>query len=132
MLDHIAYSTGRLDGAASLPALLTAVFDGLELVERAATALAGPDADGARPGCAGALAEAGRARRALSGAPALRSAVHAGSGAERQELAEALGRFSMTLTEALVTATAWTTEPADRVACLRAALHLGRVAGALD
>ncbi|MFC4906183.1 hypothetical protein [Actinomadura gamaensis] len=134
MHDHIAYAAGRLGAADSLPSLLAAAIDGLELVERAATALTDPSRGPVRPGLAAALAEATQAWWALSAAPSVRSpetGCPKRSGGVR-ETVDALSRFSLQLTEALVSATSRTLDPADRVACLQAARHLARVHAVLN
>lgn len=128
MHDHIAYAADRLGAADTLPGLLAAAIDGLELVERAATALADPSHGPVRPGLDTALAEAGRAWWALAVAPTVQSSddgdPYDGDGAP--ETVDALSRFCLQLTEALVSATAHTLDPADRIACLRAARHIAR------
>ncbi|RFU37913.1 hypothetical protein DZF91_30450 [Actinomadura logoneensis] len=128
MHDHITYAAGRLGTAGSLPDLLAAAFDGLELVERAATVLADPSRGPVRPGLDTALSEASQACWALATAPTVQSA-EAGPPARTlgiRETVETLSRFCLQLTEALVAATAHTLDPADRIACLRAARHIAR------
>ncbi|MFC5186189.1 hypothetical protein [Actinomadura harenae] len=129
MHDHIAYAAGRLRAAETLPGLLAAAIQGLELVERAATALADPSHGPVRPGLDAALTEAGRAWSALSAAPTVQ-APDAGcpqEGRGTRETVDALRRFCLQLTSALVAATAHTLDPADRIACLKAARHIARV-----
>ncbi|WP_067481619.1 hypothetical protein [Actinomadura hibisca] len=118
MDDYIAYATDRLNTATSTPELLAAAFDGLELVERAATALTART-----PRYTTALSEASEAWWALSMAPSLNGPADART--------EALATFALTLAQSLVAATARITDPGDRVACLQAARHLGRVHSAL-
>ncbi|MFG1999276.1 hypothetical protein ACGFNU_09035 [Spirillospora sp. NPDC048911] len=119
MQDHIAYAADRIRSARDLPALLAAAFAGLELVERAASALADRS-----PAYATALTEASDAWWALTDAPSLRSL-------EDAEPGTSVATFSLLVTQALVAATARAVDPADRIACLQAARHAGRVHDAL-
>ncbi|MFD0691189.1 hypothetical protein [Actinomadura fibrosa] len=124
MDDHFAYASGRIRSADGLRELLAATFDGLELLERAATALA-ESGDGLAYRAA--VEEASDAWWALAGAPALRPST----GDAGRHLADTLSRFTLLLSQALVTATSRSADPADRVACLQAAQHVGRVHAAL-
>ncbi|WP_026414699.1 hypothetical protein [Actinomadura oligospora] len=129
MHDHIANAAGRLGSADTLPGLLAAAIHGLELVARTATALADPSRGPVRPGLDTALTEASQAWWALSAAPTVQTPEAGcprggtGSGAT----VDALRRFCLQLTSALVAATAHTLDPADRIACLKAARHIARV-----
>jgi len=117
MNDHITYATDRIRSACDLPTLMAATFAGVELMERCATALA---AD--HPSYTPALTEASDAWWALSAAPSLKM--------YSPEPTQA-ATFSLLVTQALVAATSRALNPADRVACLEAARHAGRVHDAL-
>ena len=119
MQEHFAYAAGRIRSACDLPSLLAAAFAGLELVERATSALSDRS-----PAHATALNEASNAWWALSRAPSLRRL-------EEAEPTESVATFSLLVTQALVVATSRAVDPADRVACLQAARHAGRVHDAL-
>ncbi|MEV5569065.1 hypothetical protein AB0L06_03390 [Spirillospora sp. NPDC052269] len=129
MHDQIAYAAGRLSSATTLPGLLTAAIQGLELVERTTTALADPSRGPVRPGLSTALSEASQAWWALSAAPTVRTpgADRPRQGTGSGATVDALRRFCLQLTSALVAATAHTLDPADRIACLKAARHIARV-----
>jgi hypothetical protein len=117
MNDHIAYASDRIRAACDLPTLMAAAFAGVELMERCATALAED-----HPYLTPALTEASDAWWALSTAPSLKL---------RSPEPTQAATFSLLVTQALVAATSRALDPADRVACLQAARHAGRVHDAL-
>ncbi|GAA1834081.1 hypothetical protein [Actinomadura chokoriensis] len=101
---------------------------GLELIERASTVLAqaAPEDD-----YQVALAEATDAWWALAEAPTLAWPERSMPDTDVQQLAEAVAALVMVVAEAILTVASKTTEPADRVACLRAAHHAGNVHAAM-
>jgi hypothetical protein len=122
------YATRQIKAADSPPALLAAAFMGLELIERAATVLAQT-----APGSAyqTTLGEASDAWWALAEAPSLAWPQHAMPDTNITEFAEAITSLVMVVAEAILNVAATTTQPADRVACLRAVRHAGNIAAAL-
>jgi hypothetical protein len=101
---------------------------GLELVERATTVLAQSAPEDAYQT---ALAEASDAWWALAEAPSLAWPEHSMPDTEIQEFAGAIAALVMVVAEAVLNVASKTTEPADRVACLRAVHHAGNVAAAM-
>lgn len=108
--------------------LLAAAFMGLELIERATTVLA---QTGPEDVYQTALAEASDAWWALAEAPSLAWPERSMPDADLHEFAEAIVALVMVVAEAVLNVASKTTEPADRVACLRAVHHAGNVAAAL-
>lgn len=97
---------------------------GLELIERATTVLAQTAPEGAYQT---ALIEATDAWWALAEAPTLAWPERSMPDADVQALAESIAGLVMVVAEAILNVASKTTEPADRVACLRAAHHAGNV-----
>lgn len=122
------YATRQIKTADSLPALLTAAFMGLELIERTTTVLAqaAPEVTYQT-----ALAEASDAWWALAEVPSLAWPDRSMPNTEITEFAEATAALVMVVAEAILNVASKTTQPADRVACLRAVHHAGNVAAAL-
>ena len=126
------YLTRQIKGAGSIPALLTAAFIGLDLIERAVTVLPDINSDQVRPGKETALIEATDAWWALSEAPTLAwPASTAVNTDDARQLAEAVAGFVLVVTEAMLNVASKSSDPGDRVACLRAAHHAGRLHAAL-
>ncbi|WUH97671.1 hypothetical protein OHR68_29690 [Spirillospora sp. NBC_00431] len=123
--DHM---TRQIRTADSLPALLTAAFMGMELIERATTVLA---QTAPRDTHQTALTEATDAWWALAEAPTLAWPDGSLPDRELQEFTDSIAAMVMTVAEAILNVASKTTEPADRVACLRAAHHAGNVHAAL-
>ena len=122
------YLTRQIKGADSIPALLTAAFIGLDLIERAVTVLPDINSDQVRPGNETALIEATDAWWALSEAPTLAwPASTAVNTDDARQLAEAVAGFVLVVTEAMLNVASKSSDPGDRVACLRAAHHAGRL-----
>ncbi|MFA1551740.1 hypothetical protein [Actinomadura chokoriensis] len=122
------YASQQIKTADSLPALLAAAFMGLELIERTTTVLAQSAQEDAHQT---ALAEAIDAWWALAEAPSLAWPEGSMSDADVQEFTEAISALVMVVAEAILNVASKTTEPADRVACLRAAHHVGNVHAAM-
>ncbi|GAA1875143.1 hypothetical protein [Actinomadura bangladeshensis] len=122
------YATRQIKAADSLPALLAAAFMGLELIERAATVLAQSTSEDAYQA---ALGEASDAWWALAEAPSLAWPQSPMPDSDAHEFAAAVTSLVMVVAEAILNVASKTTEPADRVACLRAVHHAGNVAAAL-
>jgi hypothetical protein len=122
----------QIQAADSIPARLSFAFIGLELVERATTVLPALGDDHARLDFETATIAAIDAWWALSQAPTLAwpSAAPMTTG-ETQELAEAIAGFVLVVTEAILNVASKSAEPGDRVACLQAAHHAGRLHAAL-
>lgn len=136
-LNHqFQYLTRQIKAADSIPALLTCAFIGLDLVERAITVLPdidiGTDTDQAGPGNETALIETTDAWWALSEAPTLAWPASAAMNTDDvRQLAEAIAGFVLVLAEAMLNVASKSSDPGDRVACLRAAHHIGRLHAAL-
>jgi hypothetical protein len=128
----LQYLTRQIKTADSIPALLTSAFVGLDLIERATAVLPDIDDDQTRRGFETAAIAATDAWWALSEAPTL---AWPGSTpmatTEIQELTAAIASFVLVVTEAILNAASKSTDPGDRVACLRAAHHAGRLHAAL-
>ncbi|GAA4238112.1 hypothetical protein GCM10022254_52710 [Actinomadura meridiana] len=122
------YVTQQIRTADSLPSLLAAAFMGLELIERATTVLA---QTGPEDAYQSALAEATDAWWALADAPTLAWPERSLTNDELQEFAASVGALVLVVAEAILNVASKTTEPADRVACLRAAHHAGNVHAAM-
>ncbi|NKZ03318.1 hypothetical protein [Actinomadura latina] len=101
---------------------------GLELIERATTVLAQHAPEEAYQA---ALVEASDAWWALVEAPTLAWPEHCMPDGEVQEFAEAITGLVMVVAEAILNVASKSTDPADRVACLRAVHHTGNVAAAM-
>jgi hypothetical protein len=132
-LNHqFQYLTRQIKAADSVPALLTCAFIGLDLVERAITVLPDIDTDQAGPGNQTALIETTDAWWALSEAPTLAWPTSAAMNTDDvRQLAEAIAGFLLVVTEAMLNVASKSSDPGDRVACLRAAHHVGRLHAAL-
>ncbi|URM97362.1 hypothetical protein LUW76_25085 [Actinomadura madurae] len=100
----------------------------MELIERAATVLAQSAPEDAYQT---ALAEATDAWWALAEAPTLAWPERSMPDTDVQELATSIAALVMVVAEAILNVASKTTEPADRVACLRAANHAGNVHAAM-
>ncbi|MEU9867887.1 hypothetical protein AB0C87_08565 [Actinomadura sp. NPDC048021] len=122
------YAARQIKTADSIPALLAAAFMGMELIERATTVLAQTAPEDAYQT---ALAEASDAWWALVDAPTLTWPDRAISDTDVSDLAESIAALVMVVAEAILTVASKTTDPADRVACLRAAHHAGNVHAAM-
>ncbi|GLZ15626.1 hypothetical protein Acsp04_58610 [Actinomadura sp. NBRC 104425] len=119
--------TEHIKAADSIPALtITATF-GLTLIEHTVPLLANARGDALRT----ALAEATDARRALTTAPCLGWPQHPTTEADTEALAGSTATLVMVVAQALLTVASKSTDPADRVACLKATHHLGHVHTAL-
>lgn len=140
-LNHqFQYLTRQIKAADSVPTLLTSAFTGLNLIERIVTVLPNPDTapgtdsdvEQSGPGYETALIEASDAWWALSEAPTL-----AWPGAttmiadDLHQLVEAIAAFVLVVTEAMLNAASKSSASGDRVACLQAAHHAGRLYAAL-
>ncbi|MES9541868.1 hypothetical protein [Actinomadura sp. NPDC000600] len=122
------YAARQIKTADSLPALLAAAFMGMELIERATTVLAQSALEDAYQT---ALAEASDAWWALADAPTLTWPDRSLSDTDVPELAESIAALVMVVAEAILNVASKTTDPADRVACLRAVHHAGNVHAAM-
>lgn len=122
------YATQQIKAADSVPTLLTAAFMGLELIERATTVLAQTAPEDAYQT---ALAEATDAWWALADAPSLAWPERSMPDTDVQEFAEAIAALVIVVAEAILNVASKTTEPGDRVACLRAVHHAGNVTAAM-
>ncbi|MEV5831911.1 hypothetical protein AB0L25_40800 [Spirillospora sp. NPDC052242] len=132
MRQHFEHITQQIRSADSIPALLTAAFAGLEVIERATAHLADMAPAHIYPGYQTARAEATSAWATLSTAPTLNSPEHpASANPDVEELAAAIARFVLVVAEAIVNVASKTPDPGDRMACLRAAHHAGHVHAAL-
>ncbi|MFC5187200.1 hypothetical protein [Actinomadura harenae] len=127
MNEHIRYVTGQIQDADTLPALLTAAFYGLETVERATALLAETTPENHRTDCDNALTASVDAWWALSDAPTWSSPGHS----TPAELAARTSALVLLISQTLLQAANKTSDPADRIACLTAVHHAGRVHDAL-
>ncbi|WP_433332980.1 hypothetical protein [Spirillospora sp. CA-294931] len=134
MNEHIAYVTKQIEASDTVQALLTAAFIGLELIERATTLLADIAPETRYPAYAAALAESTQAWWALAEAPALSwpEAAQLVADTGHREFADSINKLVLVTGEALLNAANKVSEPADRIACLKAARHAGRVHTALQ
>ncbi|MGI5325070.1 hypothetical protein [Actinomadura nitritigenes] len=124
--------TRQIKAADSVPALLASAFFGLDLIERATTALPDTGNDPIRPDYEAAAIEATDAWWALTQAPTLDWPITKPITAdEARYLADTIAAFVLVVTEAMLTAASKSPDPADRMACLRAAHHAGRLHSAL-
>ncbi|MWA02325.1 hypothetical protein F8568_022540 [Actinomadura sp. LD22] len=133
LLKHqFQYLTRQIKAADSIPALLTAAFLGVDLIERTTTLLPDIGNDQARLDSETATIAAIDAWWVLSQAPTLAwpSAAPMTTG-ETQELVEAIAGFVLVVTEAILNVASKSADPGDRVACLQAAHHAGRLHAAL-
>jgi hypothetical protein len=132
--DPFAQMTSQLQQITGRTALMSAAYIGLALMERAGTALVelGPEEN--LPAYETAVQEAVNAARALSSAPSLASqglsspTVDAADAAFHAQLLT----LALAVHQTLVAAATHVLNEADRVACLEAALHTGRVHQALS
>ncbi|WP_339153699.1 hypothetical protein [Actinomadura luteofluorescens] len=122
------YAARQIKTADSVPALLAAAFMGMELIERATTVLAQTAPEDTYQT---ALAEASDAWWALADAPTLTWPDRSLSDTDVSDLAESIAALVMVVAEAILNVASKTTDPADRVACLRAAHHAGNVHAAM-
>ncbi|MDL4770732.1 hypothetical protein [Actinomadura xylanilytica] len=134
MNDHIAYVTRQLQTADSLPAMITATLVGLELIERAILLLTQIAPDESYPAYATALAEATDAWWAFSQAPSVSypDGADPPAGDDHREFARRVDELVTAVTRALLGTVNKVTDPADRIACLAAAQHVGHVHTALS
>lgn len=132
--DHITYVSKQIQAANTLPALMTTAFVGLEMVERAITLLIEIAPEESYASYATALAEATDAWWALSEAPSLSWPTSSELIVEtgHREFAEAIAQLVMVISQGLLNAVNKVRDPADRVACLKAASHAGHVHAALQ
>ncbi|TDE26529.1 hypothetical protein [Actinomadura sp. 6K520] len=101
---------------------------GLELIGDATTVLAQTAPEDAYQT---ALTEATDAWWALTEAPTLAWPQASMPDTETEELATAIAALVLEVTEAILNVASKTTDPADRVACLKAVHHAGHVHAAL-
>ncbi|QKG20095.1 hypothetical protein [Actinomadura verrucosospora] len=126
------YLTHQIKAADSIPALLTTAFIGLGLIERATTVLPDLDTDQTHADYETAISAAIDAWWALSQAPTLAWPTSTPTTADQaQELADAIAGFVLVVTEAILNAASKSPDPGDRMACLQAAHHAGRLHSAL-
>ncbi|WP_433234819.1 hypothetical protein [Actinomadura nitritigenes] len=132
-LNHqFEYLARQIKAADSIPGLLTAAFIGLDLIERAITVLPDIHPDQAAPSNETALIEVTDAWWALSEAPTLAWPASTTMTAEdARQVAEAIAGFVLVVAEAMLNVASKSSDPGDRVACLRAAHHVGRLHAAL-
>jgi hypothetical protein len=133
MDDPFVHITQKIQSADRLPVLLSAAFVGLELADLTAQTLTEQTPAGSFPAYVTAQFEAAEARDALSRAPSLtRPSVSPPTArATTQDIAASVATLAKVLTQALIAAAETTTDPADKIACLDAALHVGRLHEAL-
>jgi hypothetical protein len=133
MEDPFVHITQKIQSADRLPVLLSAAFVGLELADLTAQTLTEQTPAGSFPAYVTAQFEAAEARDALSRAPSLTrtSASPPTTRATTQDIAASVATLAKVLTQALIAAAETTTDPADKIACLDAALHVGRLHEAL-
>jgi hypothetical protein len=125
--------TDQLHRADQLPILLAAAYVGLELAELTTQALTEQNHTESFPAYATAQFEAAEARDALSRAPSLtrpNQPPQAGR-ATSTDIAASVAALAMLLAQALTAAAERSTDVADKLACLDAALHVGRLHEAL-
>ncbi|MFI0351007.1 hypothetical protein [Actinomadura sp. 9N407] len=127
------YVIRQIEAANTIPSLMASALIGLDLIERATTLLAQIAPEESFPACQAAIAEASDARNALAEAPALawRKGSEGSAPANVHEFTEAITTLILVAAENALNAASKTTEPADRVACLQAVQHLGRLYSAL-
>ncbi|HEU5023614.1 MAG TPA: hypothetical protein VFV01_01710 [Spirillospora sp.] len=126
------YLTRQIKAADSVPTLLTSAFIGLDLIERAVTALPDAGGDPTRPDYEAAAIEATDAGWALTQAPTLAWPIARPITVdEARHLADTIAAFVLVVAEAMLTAASKSPDPGDRMACLRAAHHAGRLHSAL-
>lgn len=121
-------ATRQIKAADSLPALLATAFMGLELISDATAVLAQTSP---KRTYQSAITEAADARGALTGSPTLAWPERSIPDTDVQELASAVAALVLVVSEAILTVASKTTDPADRIACLRAVHHAGNVHAAM-
>jgi hypothetical protein len=130
MKHQFDYVTCQIQAANTMPALMASALAGLELVERATKLLATITPGKPHLPYQNAMAEAAKARDALAGAPSLagpRNPALLSAPAFTRSITELV----LVIAEAVLNAACKATEPADRVACLKATQHAGRLYSAL-
>ena len=133
MNNPFAQVAHQIEQADQLPVLLAAALVGLELADLTTEALTELCAHDEVPGYLTAQAEVAEARDALVRAPSLdwpeTTLTH--TPVTTDDVAASIAAMALVLSRALVTAAERSTDPADRIACLQAALHTGRLHEAL-
>lgn len=129
--DDVTQRLGKAGG--KLPILLAAAYTGLELATSTTNALTDTCPDNEVPAYLTALNEAAQARDALAQAPSLVPIDRAlpEPPTTGQDVADQVAAMAMALAQALVAAAEHSTDQADKIACLQAALHTGRLHEAL-
>lgn len=133
MNDPFTHVTEKIQTADRLPVLLDAALVGLELAGLTTQALTEQEHADALPAYVTAQYEAAEARDALTRAPSLTrppAPTPAGQ-ATHQDIAGSVAALAQVLTQALIAAAEQTTDTADKIACLDAAIHVGRLHEAL-
>lgn len=128
LFDHI---TRQIKAADTIPGLIASAFIGLDLIERATTVIAQDAPEEVHGAYQTALAEATDAWWALTDAPSLAWPNSFRNDTDVRQLSQSISALVLVVAEAILTAASKTTDPADRVACLRAAHHAGHVHAAL-
>jgi hypothetical protein len=128
--DHV---TEQLHRADQLPMLLAAAYVGLELADLTTQALTEQNHTDGFSAYVTAQFEAAEARDALSRAPSLtRPNTPPPAGRTTSpDIAASVAALAMVLAQILTAAAERSTDVADKLACLNAALHVGRLHEAL-
>lgn len=133
MKEHLSHVTRQLQQAQARPALIATAYIGLDLISRAACALAEVCPEPDVPAYQAAILEADEAAIALATAPSLTwpERDYLNDLPHHQEFAAQLLTLTLATHQALRLAAHKSPNPADRLACLQAALHAARAHQAL-
>ncbi|GAA0965417.1 hypothetical protein [Actinocorallia libanotica] len=133
MKEHLDHITRQLQQAQARPTLIATAYIGLDLVSRAASALAELCPEPDVPAYQSAILEADEAAVALATAPSLTwpERDYLAALPHHEEFAAQLITLTLAVHQALLLAARKSPHPADRLACLEAALHTARAHQAL-
>jgi len=131
--EHLDHVTRQLQQATARSTLVATAYIGLELVSRAALALAELCPEPDVPAYQAAILEADEASIALATAPSLTwpERDYLADLPDHEEFAAQLITLTLAVHQALLLAANKSHNPADRLACLEAALHAARAHQAL-
>jgi len=131
--EHLDHITRQLQQATARPTLIATAYIGLDLISRAASALADLCPEPDVPAYQSATLEADEAALALATAPSLTwpERDYLATLPDHEEFAAQLITLTLAVHQALIQAARQSPNPADRLACLEAALHTARAHQAL-
>jgi len=131
--EHLDHVTRQLQQATARSTLIATAYIGLDLVSRASSALAELCPEPDIPAYQSAILEADEASVALAAAPSLTwpERDYLADLPDHEEFAAQLITLTLAVHQALLLAAHKSHSPADRLACLEAALHAARAHQAL-